>query len=370
MTQNVYIHIPFCTKKCSYCSFISYESLNLKNIYVDALSQEIKKRYQGEKLKTLYVGGGTPSILSINDFEHILKPFCYDDTTEVTVELNPNDADKDYLKGLLKLGVNRLSIGVQVFDDNILTKIGRRHTAKEAKNAVEYAKHAGFKNISIDLIYGLPEQTIESYEQTLLEAINLDVQHISLYGLKIEEGCTFFNKRPDFLPDDDAQADMYILSKEILNKNGFNHYEISNFAKEGYESKHNLNYWNNGEYYGFGVAAHGNQNNVRYENSTNINTYINAPEIPANTTTLTTSEKLEEKIFLGFRKLKGINIAEIKSEFNINFEKKYSKILAKYLQLKHIEKTNNGYKLTQNGILLSNNFLSEFIDYKEIENVC
>ena len=367
MPKSAYIHIPFCKKKCEYCSFVSYETLTLKNIYIDALGTEIKKRYEGEKLKTLYFGGGTPSILSVGDFEHILKHFNYDSETEVTVEINPNDAKKEYLIGLHNLGINRLSIGIQVFDDDLLQKIGRRHTSKEAQNAVEYAKNAGFNNISIDLIYGLPNQTLENYKNSLMRAIALEIPHISLYGLKIEEGCSFYNNRPRFLPDDEAQADMFLLSKELLEQNGFMHYEISNFAQKGFESKHNLNYWENAEYYGFGVAAHGYQNGHRYENNVNINKYINSPETPNLSTKLTESEKLEEEIFLGFRKLKGINVQEINSKFNIDFEKKYFSILNKYLELKHIEKTHVGYRLTQNGILLSNNFLSEFIEDKEVE---
>lgn len=370
MTDCIYIHIPFCSKKCNYCSFVSYNTLNLKNIYVDALCEEIKGRYVGEKAKTIYFGGGTPSTLSVGDFEHILKCLNFDSETELTVEINPNDVSKEYLKGLKSLGVNRLSIGVQVFDDELLTKIGRRHSAKEAENAVIQASYSGFENISIDLIYGLPTQTLENYRKTLHKAVGLGVKHISLYGLKIEEGCHFYNNRPQFLPDDDEQADMYVLSREILAANEFEHYEISNFAKKGFESRHNLNYWANGNYYGFGVAACGYQNGVRYENIKNINKYISSAKKVESEVVVSEQEKLEEEIFLGFRKLEGINVVEINQKFGINFEQKYQNVLKKYLDFSHIEKFANGYRLTPEGILLSNTFLAEFIEDKEVECGC
>jgi len=340
---------------------VSYDTLNLKNIYLGALRQEIKANYKNEELKTLYVGGGTPSTLSISDFEQIFECLNFNDKTEVTVEINPSGIKRHYLEGLRELGVNRLSIGVQVFDDEMLKSIGRSHTTKDALRVIESAKNAGFDNISIDLIYGLPAQTLESYTQTLMTAVGLDVQHISLYGLKIEKGCNFYNHRPDFLPDDDAQADMYLLSKELLEKNGFKHYEISNFSKPGLESKHNLNYWNNGSYYGFGVAAHGYIDNCRYANETNIDKYLLNPTESKQKTELTHQQKLEEEIFLSFRKSEGIDVADINKKFNINFENDYSKIIEKYKSMGHLQKTGNGYKLTTEGVLLSNSLLAEFI---------
>ncbi len=361
MTQSAYIHIPFCTKKCNYCSFVSFDKLNLKTIYLDALISEIKANYKNEELKTLYFGGGTPSTLSVSDFEQILNCLNFNSDTELTVEINPNDIERHYLAGLKKLGVNRLSIGVQVFDDEILSSIGRTHEAKQAIRVIEHAQHAGFENISIDLIYGLPNQTIEGYKKTLDTALSLGVQHISLYGLKIEKGCNFYNHRPDFLPDDDMQADMYLLSKETLENAGFKHYEISNFAKPGCESKHNLNYWNNSNYYGFGVAAHGYIDEHRYANEVNIDKYLLNSQEPKSQEKLTKQQMLEEEIFLGFRKAEGLNISYINKKFDIDFEKDYATIIDKYTSLGHLEKTPSGYTLTTEGILLSNTLLSEFI---------
>lgn len=362
MIKSVYIHIPFCRKKCNYCTFVSYDTLNLKNVYIDALLYEIKSNYKGEILNTIYFGGGTPSILSVNDFKQILNLFNYDEKTEVTVEVNPETVDKNRLKELKNLGINRLSIGVQDFNDEILKLIGRNHTASDVHRVVRDAKNAGFKNVSIDLIYGLPKQNLSSLKSTLMEALELDITHISLYGLKIEEGCHFYNKKPDFLPENDDQAQMYTEAVNFLKKEGFSHYEISNFSKTGYESRHNLNYWNNENYYGFGAAASGYENNIRYTNQDNIEKYIQNPKLKIFKAEVSDSEKLEEEIFLGLRRTNGIDIGLLNQKFCIDFEDKYKHIIDKYTLSKHLIKTENGYKLTLDGILLSNNILSEFID--------
>lgn len=362
MTKSAYIHIPFCNRKCNYCSFVSYDTLTLKNVYVDALRYEIKNNYKDEVLNTIYFGGGTPSVLAINDFKQILSLFKYNSDTEVTVEINPETVDKGYLQELKSLGVNRLSIGVQVFDDEILKLIGRNHTKADVYKVVRDAKNVGFDNISIDLIYGLPQQNLNSMKKSLLKAIELDVEHISLYGLKIEEGCHFYNNKPDFLPENDDQAEMYIEAVNLLEQEGFKHYEISNFSKEGFESRHNLNYWNNEHYYGFGVAASGYEGNVRYSNQINIEKYIQNPNLKISEIPVSDSEKLEEEIFLGFRRLDGIDTDFINQKYGICFDEKYKSIVDKYMSLKHLSKTKKGYKLTLEGILLSNNILSEFID--------
>lgn len=362
MTKSAYIHIPFCMRKCNYCTFISYDTLNLKNVYVDSLLYEIKNNYKGEILDTIYFGGGTPSILSVNDFKQILGLLKYNDKTEVTVEVNPETIDKNYLHELKALGINRLSIGVQVFDDEILKLIGRNHTEADVTRVVRDAKNSGFENVSIDLIYGLPKQNLSSLKNSLIQAVGLGVEHISLYGLKIEEGCHFYNNKPDFLPENDDQAQMYIEAVNFLKNEGFNHYEISNFSKTSYESRHNLNYWNNENYYGFGVAASGYENSIRYTNQDNIEKYIQNPKLKISEIEVSDSEKLEEEIFLGLRKTKGIDIGLLNQKFCINFEDKYKHIIDKYTLSKHLTKTENGYKLTLDGILLSNNILSEFID--------
>lgn len=357
MVANVYIHIPFCKSKCKYCSFISYPQIELKEKYINTLQTEIKTRYKGEKLSTLYFGGGTPSILTTNEFQNLISLFNTDESTEITAELNPETITLDYLK---QLKVNRLSFGCQTFDDSILKLIGRRHGAQDVENAVKSAQQAGFKNISLDFIYGLPTQTIDGFRQDLQHAISLGIQHISLYGLKIDENCYFYNHPPNNLPDEDTQADMYLAAIETLKD--FEHYEISNFAKKNFHSRHNLNYWENNSYYGFGVAAHGYENNTRYFNTSSVDEYISNPTTHKSEHKLSKQERLEEEIFLGFRKMSGINVKKINQKFNIDFFKKYEKVLDKYLSYKYLSETNDGFKLTTNGILISNVILSEFLE--------
>ena len=376
MVESAYIHIPFCKQKCNYCSFVSYSKLELKEKYIEALLKEINSRYQGEYLHTVYFGGGTPSLINIEDFEKILTPLKIlnikpqtspqgkevnsINSAEITVEINPETVDEKYLKQLKEIGVNRLSIGVQDFHDAILKNIGRIHSSQKAKNTVRIAQKAGFENISIDLIYGLPNQTKEMFLENINIAFSLDVQHISLYGLKIEEGCYFYSHMPKKLPDDDTQADYYLSAIDACKNNGFKHYEVSNFAKPEFESKHNLNYWNNQNYYGFGCSASGYENNIRYYNEKNLEKYIENPLKKLRDDILTPKQQMEEEIFLGFRKCEGINVDKINKKFNIDFEKIFGKVLKKYLGT-HILKTDIGYKLSVEGILVSNVVLSEFI---------
>ena len=355
MATSVYIHIPFCKSKCKYCSFVSFPTLEKKQKYLDALKKEIQFHYKGEELKTLYFGGGTPSLLDIDEFKSLLTLFNTTSSTEITTELNPETLNQEYLDELKKIGINRISLGCQTFDDEILKLIGRRHTSQQVKDSVIFAQKAGFNNISLDFIYGLPTQTIEGFTNDLKQAKSLGIQHISLYGLKIDEGCYFYKNMPENLPDDDTQADMYYKAIETLKD--FQHYEISNF---GTPSQHNLNYWNNENYYGFGVAAHGYINNVRYSNPETLEDYIECPTKHATEIVLTKQEQLEEEIFLGFRKMEGINIESINKKYAIDFDTKYNNILKTYS--KYLTKTKNGYSLNNEGILISNNILSEFLE--------
>lgn len=359
MTYSVYIHIPFCKSKCKYCSFVSFNRPELMTGYVYALLKDIKENYAGENLRTLYFGGGTPSLLNVEFLEKLIKLFNFADNYELTMEINPDDADFEYFKQLKEIGVNRLSIGSQTFDDKILKLIGRRHNSEQIVNAVNLAKKAGFENISVDLIYGLPTQTMEGLKKDLEKFLSLDIQHISTYGLKIEEQCYWSKEPPLDLPDEDSQADMYEIINETLEQNGFYRYEVSNFAQKGFESKHNLNYWNNSEYYGFGAAAHGYINGVRYSNFTTLEKYIETPHIHEYSQILSKEEMLEEEIFLGFRKQSGINVNEINKKFKIDFENQYKEVLIKYSD--YIEKTPSGYTLNLKGVLISNIILSEFI---------
>lgn len=368
MTKNAYIHIPFCKSKCNYCSFVSFPALELKEAYLEALISQIKTEYKGEKLETLYFGGGTPSILTIDEFKKLISLFKVDKNTEITTEINPDGIDKAYLQGLKKVGINRISIGSQTFDDKILKIIGRRHNSEQIKEVVGLAKAVGFDNISLDLIYGLPTQDLAGFEKDLKAAIDLNVQNISLYGLKIEEGCYFYTHPPEYLLLDlDLQADMYIKAVEVLKNAGFGHYEISNFGGKcdgkSFQSRHNLNYWQNNTYYGFGCSASGYIDGVRYTNEEDLDKYIKNPLAKNGEQELSKQEILEEAIFLGFRKIAGINIEEINQKFGIDFDKKYAKILDKYIATGHLVKTGKGYALSIGGILVSNEILSEFIEF-------
>ncbi len=362
MTENAYIHIPFCVKKCNYCAFVSYNKLQKKKDYIKSLIAEIKSNYNGERLNTLYFGGGTPSLLSIDEVEEIISLFQFANNAEVSFEVNPNKLSVEYLTKLYKLGVNRLSIGAQSFDSGILKLIGRLHTPEDITKAVENARLAGFGNISIDLIYGLPTQTLENFEKTLNSAIELGVEHISLYGLKIEENTPFAQKPPLNLPDDDMQADMYLLAGDVLRFAGFNKYEISNFSKIGFESKHNLNYWDANTYYGFGCGAHGYEFDSRYENEIDLDKYIQNPFKKIHNHLLTEEEKREETIFLGFRKAEGIDVKEIKEKFGYDFDSQNGASIVKFLDSGHVIKTDKGYALSDKGFLVSNVILCQFIN--------
>ena len=359
MTNNVYIHIPFCVQKCNYCAFVSYCKLQRKKEYVEALLREIKEFYQRELIKTLYFGGGTPSLLSIQEISSIMDKFEFDTDAEVTFEVNPNNLKQEYLSKLREKGINRLSIGAQTFDEKTLKIIGRLHTPLDIEKAVKNARKAGFENISLDLIYGLPGQSLAFFEEDLKRAISLGVEHISLYGLKIEEGTCFFEKQPKNLPDDDLQADMYLLAGDVLRYAGYDKYEISNFARENYFSRHNLNYWNANTYYGFGCGAHGYENNIRYENQVDLDLYIKNPCKKQNKILLSKEDKRQEKIFLGFRKSEGIDVNELKIEFDYDFNRMHGDSVVKFLDTGHLYKTPKGYALSDKGFLLSNLIISQ-----------
>lgn len=360
MINCIYLHIPFCKKKCKYCAFCSYPLISKKEIYIKSLIKEIKHFYKGNLLKTLYFGGGTPSMLDTNEIEAILDCFNFDENTEITFELNPNNVSLDYLKALKKLKINRLSLGVQSFDDNLLNEIGRIHDKKDIINSIKLIKETGFLNFSIDLMYGLADQTLENWLETLDIALEFEIPHISLYGLKIEKGTYFEKYPPKNLPDSDMQAKMYEKAVEILKKR-YSHYEFSNFAisKEFY-SKHNLACWNRENYFGFGLSSSGFIENKRYTNTSIFKDYLLNP-IEKNYEILNAVQELEEEIFLGLRKNEGIDFKKINQKYNIDIYKKYEKLFNKFILEGFMEKTKNGVRLTLQGVLVSNEILCEFI---------
>ena len=360
MPQSAYIHIPFCKSKCFYCAFMSVANTDYIPAYLESLKKEIKSYYKNEPLKTLYFGGGTPSLLKSEHISEIIQMFNFETMPEITVEVNPESAHPDFLNGIFSAGANRLSIGVQSFDEKILKSIGRIHTPKQAKDTVVNAFSAGFSNVSTDFIYGLPFQTQDKFLDDLAAAIETGVQHISLYGLKIEEGTPFYKNPPVNIADEDLQADMYSAAVNLLCENGFEHYEISNFAKNKKYSEHNMNYWNCEEYYGFGAAAHGYLNGARYANFASISKYINSPLEKEFLKNLTPKDMENEAIFLGLRRGTGINFIDFKNRYKTDFLEKYSVILEKYKDFFVITDTNCAF--TTEGFLVSNSILADFIE--------
>ena len=362
MVESAYIHIPFCRQKCNYCSFVSFPILHRKGQYLAALKKQIAKEYRGESLKTLYLGGGTPSLLTLPELEPLLGLFNLAQGAEVTLEVNPETVNAEYFQKLAGTCVNRLSIGSQSFDDRILKSIGRKHKAEDVFRVVQEAREVGIENISLDFIYGLPGQTMEGFIQDLKTAVGLGVEHISLYGLKIEDGSFYYRKPPQNLADEELQAQMYLAAIETLEASGFEHYEISNFARANRYSRHNVNYWENGEYYGFGLAAHGYVEGVRYSNTENFEDFCAGEAVQIFSNKLSQQERLEEEIFLGLRLMQGINVKNINEKFEIDFEKKYAKILEKYLADGFLVRQNGIYAFSKKGVLVSNCILADFIE--------
>lgn len=368
--NSLYIHVPFCKSKCYYCNFVSLVNINnYAESYVNTLLREIESVFNNRKnppLKTIYIGGGTPSLMDIKYLDKIFSQInnltAISQNTEITLEINPGTVDIEYLKNLKSLGINRLSIGVQSFDDKILKAINRIHNAKEAIETVKMVNKAGFNNINIDLMYGLPYQDMNIWENTLNNAIKLEINHISTYGLKIEEGTVFGKNIPSNLPDEDLIVSMYADMTNILTNKGFNQYEISNFALSGYESKHNLAYWHNEEYFGLGLSAHGYIDGIRYSNTENIEEYIKNPLLKLSEHKVSFQEAVEEGIFLGLRLIEGINIEKFNKEYNIDLYKKYGKIIEKHISSGFLELKEGFLKLTPNGILISNSILADFIE--------
>ena len=313
MVKSAYIHIPFCKKICSYCDFCKfiYNKSWISN-YLESLENEININYKKEVLDTIYIGGGTPSSLDINELNRLFEIVSIlkkSDNYEFTIEFNVEDITEKKLLLCKKYGVNRISIGVESFLKNELDFLGRNNdnTIDKIKLAKKY-----FDNINIDLIYALPNQTLEDLEKNLDILLELDVSHISCYSLIIEEHTLLNNMKIKNI-DEDLDFEMYMLINKKLNK--YNHYEISNYAKEGYESKHNLTYWNNEEYYGFGASASSYLGNIRRTNSKNILNYMNKI-YKYEEEVLTKKDKISLELILGFRKIKGININEFKEKYN------------------------------------------------------
>ena len=368
---SAYVHIPFCTQICYYCDFskVFIKNQPVDN-YLEHLLQEFHS-YDIQKLRTLYIGGGTPTALSASQLEVLLdeltKNLDLSVLEELTIEANPGDLDADKIAVLQNSAVNRVSLGVQTFDDKMLKKIGRSHTEKDIYENIDRLKLAGFDNISIDLIYALPGQTMEQVKDNVAKAIALDIPHMSLYSLILENHTVFMNrmrrgKLP--LPKEELEAEMFEYIIAELERAGFEHYEISNFSKQGFESRHNLMYWDNAEYYGIGAGASGYVDGVRYKNHGPIRHYLKAVEegnARFNEEHLSQREQMEEEMFLGLRKKSGVSMARFEEKFERSFQELYGDIVKDLIQQGLMQIDGDRVRMTKRGLFLGDTVAERFI---------
>lgn len=404
---GIYIHIPFCARKCYYCDFVSYENkTDLVKNYVTALKREIKikgKENNFAEITTIYIGGGTPSFVEACYIEDIIKTikeiYNIKKDAEITIEVNPGTVTLEKLEKYKRIGINRLSIGLQSTNNNLLKEIGRIHTYEEFIESYTLARKVGFQNINVDLMLALPNQTIQNLQDSIEKVITINPEHISVYSLILEEDTKLYDlveyKKVQLL-DDDVERKMYWKVKKILEQNGYNQYEISNFAKDGYNSKHNMNCWNQEEYIGFGVAAHSYIENIRYSNtqdikqyidvllnekrikqdenifSNNINTkkYLNVTDLKCDNIIKdiviihekqNKLDKEKEYMLLGLRKIEGISIQKFKQKFIENPLYLFRKELDKLVKEELIEVENDNIKLTNKGLDFANLVWEEFV---------
>lgn len=367
---GIYIHIPYCKKKCYYCDFISFPNKEETiQKYVETLKKEIDEcTYSGFDIGTIYIGGGTPSLLDskyISDIIYKIKEkFIVSQNAEITIEVNPGTVTEEKMRDYKKAGVNRLSIGLQSTDNEILNKIGRIHTYEEFLETYNLARDIGFNNINIDLMIALPEENEESIAIQLTEIINLKPEHISVYSLIVEDGTKLremLDKKEIELPTDEEERKMYWKVKELLEENGYEHYEISNFSLPGYNSRHNTDCWDQKEYLGFGAAAHSYFNRKRFSNKNTIEEYIQNYNDKQIEEEQTKEEQAKEYMMLGLRKIEGVLISEFERKFQINplfyFRFEISKLVDEEL----IEIDLDNIKLTEKGLDLANQVWQEFV---------
>ena len=371
---GVYVHIPFCKKKCDYCDFISYcNKDNLIDDYVQAVKAEIQTQNIKPEITTIYIGGGTPSYIDSKYIIEILekiKEKNVSSNAEITIEVNPGTVTKEKLEDYIKSGINRISIGLQTSNDELLKQIGRIHNFTQFLETYKLAKKVGFKNINVDLMLGLPNQRIKDLKESLEQIIKLKPKHISVYSLIVEDGTPIANKIEKGemqLPDEELERNMYWFVKNTLELNGFIHYEISNFAKKGYESKHNLNCWNQKEYIGIGASAHSYRDITRYSNTENIEEYIeNVNNGNFNRNKIIHEVQKEddakkEFMLLGLRKIKGVDINQFKNKFGDNPIYLFRNELKKLTDERLLIIDNNNIRLTNKGLDLANLVWEEFI---------
>ena len=372
---GIYVHIPFCKKKCKYCDFISFTCFEkYENEYVNSLVKEIENRKCSNIVSTIYIGGGTPSIIHseniIKILDAIYSNFNVLSNAEITIEINPGTVTREKLEAYKNAGINRLSIGLQSAENRILELIGRIHSYEEFLNTYNLSRELGFKNINVDLMLAIPTQTEKELINSVEKIIELKPEHISLYSLILEEGTELdklVTQKELKLLDEKIERSMYWETKKLLEKNGYNHYEISNFSKKGFESNHNVDCWNQEEYWGFGLAAHSYFKNKRFSNTDNLQEYlknINNIEFEKNIEVheiQNKPEKMKEFMMIGLRKIDGVKISDFEKKFRINplfyFRFEISKLTEEDL----IEVDLDNIRLTKKGLDLANQVFEEFV---------
>jgi len=372
---GIYVHIPFCRSKCDYCDFysVTFRESRVWDDYLDAVCQHIREAgtlAPGYLVDTIYFGGGTPSLFGADSLNYILrtirKAFDVSGSAEITFEANPDSVSDRLLKKLRSEGFNRVSLGVQCDDDAILKKLGRPHNYRQAVTAVEQIRKAGFRNLSLDLMFGLPGQTLESWEATLEHVLSLNPEHISCYGLKVEEGTPLYDYRDlSNLADDDAQADMYLAAIKLLRDRGYRQYEISNFCKKGAVSRHNVKYWTSGEYLGFGPNASSDFAGRRFSIIRDLQGYIDGifkgGQVLTDVQEIPERERAGEYLMLRLRTTAGLNPQEYESLYRLPFSP-LEKVLEHFQRQKLTQKTFDGrWNLTSEGFLLSNTVITDLL---------
>lgn len=373
---GLYLHIPFCIQKCGYCDFLSAPAgREEREAYVQALEKEIRSYGDfagGYRVSTVFVGGGTPSCLEASQteriFEAVKDTFEIERMPEITMEMNPGTVTKEKLQAYKNCGINRLSIGLQSVRDSNLRLLGRIHTYEEFLESFRLAREAGFQNINVDLISSLPGQTEEFWREELKTIAELSPEHISVYQLILEEGTTFYEKyaaHPELLPDEETSRAIYQATEEVLGQYGFHQYEISNYAKEGRECRHNLKYWERDDYLGLGLGAASMVRNIRMNNTGDMKTYLEKCGEPKTMRTdvqfLEEPRQIEEFMFLGLRKTRGISKKEFRRVFGRDIELVYEKALKKLFSSGMLLEKKDRLYLSKEGVLLSNAVLSEFL---------
>lgn len=368
---ELYIHIPFCVRKCAYCDFLSgpadYEA---QKSYKEALIREIEnvESFADSEVSSIFIGGGTPSVFSEQWMAEVLEKvythFNVRQDAEISIEANPGTVDLGKLAVYRQAGINRISFGCQSGDNRELKLLGRIHTWEEFLESFSMAREAGFSNINVDLMFGLPGQSLASWEDSLYKTAQLKPEHISAYSLIIEEGTPFASQKLE-LPDEEEERNMYERTREILENWGYHQYEISNYARPGRECRHNLGYWQRKEYLGLGLGSASLVGETRFSNTRNMENYLNnsdsAAKIREEREILTVQEQMEEFMFLGLRMTEGISVARFYEMFGIPLEQVYGKVLEKYKRMELLEEMGGYLRLTRRGISVSNPILADFL---------